>query len=278
MLLELTVENYAVVEQARIRLQQGLIVLTGETGSGKSIVVDSLWLLLGARASSEMVRTGAAKARVSGIFSVPIANGVAELLTEAGIELDPDEELIIEREIAANGKSRAFVANRPVTSAFLRQLSPALGDIHGQNEQQSLFSSSAQRDILDSYAGAAELRRKVSAIFSEWRAVGDKLQELNRNEQEKLQMLDLWTFQRKEIDSVAPKPGEDRELETGRKILGNVTRLQESANAAFDLLYDAPASATTQLRQALKRGDEPLRIDESPAPIPGGVKQPSAFA
>ncbi len=277
MLLELTVENYAVVEQARIRLQQGLIVLTGETGSGKSIVVDSLSLLLGARASTEMIRTGAGRARVSGIFSVPIANGVAELLAEAGIELDPDEELVVEREIAANGKSRAFVANRPVTSAFLRQLAPALGDIHGQNEQQSLFSFSAQRDTLDAYANAGELRRKVSAIHSQWRAVGEKLEELNRNEQEKLRMLDLWSFQRNEIDLVAPKPGEDTELEAERKILGNVTRLQESANAAFDLLYDAPESATTQLRQALKRVDELLRIDASVAAISDGMKQASAL-
>jgi DNA repair protein RecN (Recombination protein N) len=277
MLLELTVENYAVVEQARIRLQQGLIVLTGETGSGKSIVVDSLSLLLGARASTEMIRTGATKARVSGVFSLPMGNGVAELLTEAGIELDADEELIVEREIAANGKSRAFVANRPVTGAFLRQLAPALGDIHGQNEQQSLFSSSAQRDILDAYANTGELRRKVSAIYSEWRAAGDKLGELNQNEQEKLRMLDLWTFQRKEIDSVAPKSGEDKELEAERKILGNLSRLQESANAAFDLLYDAPDSAITQLRQALKRVDELLRIDESLAAISDGMKQASAL-
>lgn len=277
MLLELTVENYAVVEQARIRLQQGLIVLTGETGSGKSIVVDSLSLLLGARASTEMIRTGATKARISGVFSLPMANGVAELLTEAGIELDSDEELIVEREISANGKSRAFVANRPVTSAFLRQLAPALGDIHGQNEQQSLFSSSAQRDILDAYANTGELRRKVSGIYAQWRATGDKLQELNQNEQEKLRMLDLWSFQRKEIDSVAPKPGEDKELEAERKILGNVTRLQESANAAFDLLYDAPDSATTQLRQALKRVDELVRIDESLLAISDGMKQASAL-
>lgn len=276
-LLELTVENYAVVEQARIRLQQGLIVLTGETGSGKSIVVDSLSLLLGARASTEMIRTGAAKARVSGIFSIPIANGLAELLTEAGIELDPDEELLVEREIAANGKSRAFVANRPVTSAFLRQLAPALGDIHGQNEQQSLFSSSAQREILDVYANAGELRKKVSTIYSQWRTTGEKLQELNQNEQEKLRMLDLWTFQRNEIDSVAPKPGEDTELEAERKILGNVTRLQECANAAFELLYDAPESAKTQLRQALKRVDDLLRIDASVAPIVDGMKQASAL-
>ena len=103
MLLELTVENYAVVEQARIRLQQGLIVLTGETGSGKSIVVDSFSLLLGARASSEMVRSGASRARVSGAFSIPATGALGELLTEAGIELEADEELIVEREITANG-------------------------------------------------------------------------------------------------------------------------------------------------------------------------------
>jgi len=184
---------------------------------------------------------------------------------------------VVEREIAANGKSRAFVANRPVTSAFLRQLGPALGDIHGQNEQQSLFSSVAQRDTLDAYANTGELRRKVSTIFSEWRAVGEKLQELNQNEQEKLRMLDLWTFQRKEIDAVAPKPGEDAELESERKILGNVTKLQESANAAFSLLYEAPESATTQVRQALKRMDELLRIDESLGSIADSMKQASAL-
>src|SRR3954463_15963157 len=107
MLLELTVENYAVVEQARIRLQQGLTVLTGETGSGKSIVVDSLSLLLGARASSEMVRTGSEKARVSGIFKVARTGGFKSLLEEAGIDAE-DDELIVDREVLASGKSRAF--------------------------------------------------------------------------------------------------------------------------------------------------------------------------
>src|SRR3954447_22245537 len=277
MLLELNVENYAVVEQARIRFQQGLTVLTGETGSGKSIVVDSFSLLLGARASSEMVRSGEAKARVTGIFAIPNTTEVHQLLSEAGIEHDGDDELIVEREVAAGGKSRAFVANRPVTGAFLRQLAPALGDIHGQNEQQSLFSPAAQREILDAYANTGDLRRKVSAIYSQWRAIGDKLQELNQNEQEKLRMLDLWTFQRKEIDAVAPKAGEDKDLEAERKILGNVTRLQESATAAFDLLYDAPESATTQLRQALKRVDELLRIDESLLSVSEGMKQASAL-
>ena len=162
MLVELILENYAVVEQARIRFQEGLNVLTGETGSGKSIVVDSLSLLLGARASAEMIRSGEGKARVSGIFALDCTPELRRLFADTGIECDGDEELIVEREITANGKSRAFVANRPVTTAFLRQLAPALGDIHGQNEQQLLFTTQAQRELLDNLRG----RRHCAA---EWR-------------------------------------------------------------------------------------------------------------
>src|SRR3989440_5250718 len=199
MLVELIVENYAVVEQARIRFQEGLNVLTGETGSGKSIVVDSLSLLLGARASTEMIRSGEARARVSGVFEFEYSPEFRTLLAEAGIEHDEEEELIIEREIAANGKSRAFVSNRPVTTAFLRQLAPALGDIHGQNEQQLLFTAQTQRELLDEYAGTDNLRSQVTAVFNSWSEAGEKLKELSRNEQEKLRLLDLWSFQRKEI-------------------------------------------------------------------------------
>ena len=273
MLLELFVENYAVVEQARIRFGEGLNVLSGETGSGKSIVVDSLSLLLGARASAETIRSGETRARVSGIFAVEPSPELNRLLEEAGIEHAAEEELIVEREVTANGKSRAFVGNRPVTTAFLRQLAPALGDIHGQNEQQLLFTAPAQRNLLDAYARATELRAKTAQLFSDWRAAGDRLVELDRNEQEKLRLLDLWTFQRKEIETATPRVNEDTELEAERKILQNVTRLQESATAAFDLLYDSPASASTQVRQALKRMDELLRIDETLGDATGSLRQ-----
>lgn len=267
------VENYAVVEQARIRFQHGLTVLTGETGSGKSIVVDSLALLLGARASTEMIRSGEAKARVSGVFSVPTTGEAQSLLEEAGIETEDEEGLIVEREVSANGKSRAFVANRPVTTAFLRQLAPVLGDIQGQNEQQSLFVTQAQRAILDECAQAGELCHRVSGAYAKWREIGDRLNELNQNEQEKLRLLDLWTFQRKEIEMVQPKAGEDAELEAERKILQNVTKLQECSNSAYDLLYESPQSATTQLRQAIKRMDELTRIDEGLVPTAETMRQ-----
>jgi DNA repair protein RecN (Recombination protein N) len=273
MLVELIVENYAVVEQARIRFQDGLNVLTGETGSGKSIVVDSLNLLLGARASTEMIRSGEAKARVSGIFELDCTPDLRRMFADAGIEYQGDEEVIVEREITANGKSRAFVGNRPVTTAFLRQLAPALGDIHGQNEQQLLFTTPAQRQLLDEYAAAEELRTRVGRVFADWRSAGEKLKELSQNEQEKLRLLDLWTFQRKEIEAAQPRCGEDAELEAERRVLQNVSRLQESAAAAFNLLYEAPDSATTQLRQALKRVEELTRIDQSVSETSASLKQ-----
>jgi DNA repair protein RecN (Recombination protein N) len=272
MLVELIVENYAVVERARIHFHPGLNLLTGETGSGKSIVVDSLNLLLGARASAEMIRTGSEKARVSGIFKLALTPGLRTLLDESGIGLD-DEDLIVEREISANGKSRGFVANRPVTTGFLRQLAPALADIHGQNEQQLLFDAQRQRELLDKFAGAETLRERVGAVYQRWLQVRRKLEDLQQNEQEKLRLLDLWRFQKNEIEAVGLKPGEDEALESERRVLQNTTKLQESASAAFELLYESEESAISILRRALKRIDELTRIDNSLDATSSGLKQ-----
>jgi DNA repair protein RecN (Recombination protein N) len=256
--LELHLENYAVVEKVRVRFHSGLNVLTGETGSGKSIVVDALGLLFGGRASSDMLRSGADRARISGIFEAPAQ--AAALLADAGIETE-DGELLIEREILAGGKSRAFLASRPVTAALLRDLAPYLGDIHGQHDQQRLFAADAQLDILDAFAGT-NLDR-IAAVYREWRACATELAELERNEQEHLRLLDLWTFQRNEIDSARLKPAEDAELEAERRVLQNVGRLMDAANTAYAALYDAPESANAQLRVALRRIEELCRIDES---------------
>jgi DNA repair protein RecN (Recombination protein N) len=275
-LVELAVENYAVIEKARVRFHRGLNLLTGETGSGKSIVVDALGLLLGGRASPEMVRTGATRARVSGIFEVTESPALAKLLEDAGIEME-DREVLVEREIQTGGKSRAFVGNRPATAALLKDLAVHLADIHGQHDQQQLFSPAVQCDMLDAFASAGDLVNQVSEVFHKWKLAASKLQELDRKAQEKLRLADLWSFQRKEIEAVAPQPGEDAELENERRVLRNVVRLQELAGGAYAALYEDPASATAQAGLIAKRLEELARIDESALEILAQL-QPATIA
>jgi len=256
------VENYAVVERVRVQFHAGLNLLTGETGSGKSIVVDALGLILGGRASADMVRSDTERARVSAIFETPQEPALLKLLAQAGVPVE-DSELIIEREILAGGKSRAFLGNRPVTVALLREIAPFLGDIHGQHEQQELFSNTAQLRSLDEFAGLDRQREDVADLFRRWKSIESDLEELNRSEQEKLRMADLWSFQRKEIEAAALRPDEDAQLEQERAVLRNVSKLQENANAAYGALYDAEESVSSQLRTALKKLEDLARIDGS---------------
>jgi len=261
-LLEIVVENYAVVERVRVKFHAGLNLLTGETGSGKSIVVDALGLVLGGRASADMVRSDAERARVAAIFEAPKDAALLELLDQAGAEVE-EGELLIEREVLSGGKSRAFLGNRPVTMALLRDIAPFLGDIHGQHEQQQLFSAAAQLESLDDFAGLESQRAAVGSLFRQWKGLESEFEELHRSEQEKLRMADLWSFQRKEIDAAALKPGEDAQLEQERVVLRNVAKLQENANAAYAALYEEQESVSTQLRTALKKVEELARIDAS---------------
>jgi DNA repair protein RecN (Recombination protein N) len=266
MLLELVVENYAVVERLRVNFHSGLNLLTGETGSGKSIVVDALGLLLGARASSETIRTGEARARITGIFDVRNHTPIRRVLEPAGLEAE-EGELIIEREILSGGKSRAFVGSRPVAASLLKELAPHLADIHGQHDQQLLFSPETQRAMLDAFAGHGELLARVDSNYREWRSAAEELEGLERSEQEKLRLLDLWTFQRKEIEAAALAPDEDAALENQRRVLQNVQRLEEAAQIAYGAVYDSPESAMAQSRIAARKLDELCRIDESLAPF-----------
>jgi DNA repair protein RecN (Recombination protein N) len=260
MLVELVVENYAVVERVRVRFHQGLNLLTGETGSGKSIVVGALGLLLGGRTDSGVIRTGADRARVAGIFEPPSTPACRELLEQTGIELE-DNELLVEREIQASGKSRAFLGSRPVSVSLLRELSPHLGDIHGQHDQQELFSTASQLQMLDRYAGAGDLLERIAAVWREHRACSAELEELDRGEQEKLRLADLWSFQKREIEDAGLSEGEDEVLDQERRVLLNITRLREHAAAAYETLYESPSAAVALVRQARRRMDEIARID-----------------
>jgi DNA repair protein RecN (Recombination protein N) len=256
MLVELLVENFAVADRVRIRLHSGLNVLSGETGSGKSLIVDSLGLLFGGRASADAVRSGADRARIAGIFEVPKTPEFLALLSEAGLETE-DGELLIEREILANGKSRAFVGSRPVAAGVLKQIQPHLGDIHGQHDQQRLFDRVEQLAMLDEFGGNEALLERAAALFAELREARRELKSLEEREQDLLRQRDMWAFQLQEIESAALQPGEDAALDQELRILANVVKLKEQAGGALLLLEDS------QLGTAIKRVAELRRIDES---------------
>lgn len=265
MLVELMVENFAVAEKLRLRFHDGLNLLTGETGSGKSILVDALGLLLGGRSSAEMVRSGAERSRISGVFDVPRHPNLMAVLEEAGIEWE-DEDLLIEREISATGKSRAFIANRPVTVSLLKSVSPFLGDIHGQNDQQQLFDPAAQLSMLDGYAGHADLLTATATAWQKLRDIRHQIDELDRNEREKLRLSDLWQMQAKDIEAVMPEPGEDEDLENESHRLKNTTKLADLGNEAYTSLYDSPEAAISQLQHGLRRIEDLARIDATLQP------------
>ena len=188
---------------------------------------------------------------------------VRRLLEPAGLEVE-DGELLIEREILASGKSRAFVGSRPVAVALLKDLAPLLGDIHGQHDQQLVvFERGAAGHAGRVCRQSRTAGRARRGSISEWRAAAAELEELERNEQEKLRLLDLWSFQRKEIESAALVPDEDTQLENERRVLQNVQKLQESAGTAYDAVYENPESAVALARIAAKRVEELCRIDAS---------------
>jgi DNA repair protein RecN (Recombination protein N) len=262
---ELLVENFAVVEKARVRFHAGFNLLTGETGSGKSLVVDTLALLFGGRASAEMVRSGTERARVSGIFEPS-----APLPPELEIDVQ-DGELILEREILSSGKSRAFANGRAVTAAQLRDLAPLLGDIHGQHDQQRLFEQAEQRGILDSFGGLDVA--SVEKVYREWQSAQAELAALEAEERERLRLTDLWSFQKKEIEAAAIRAGEDAALEAEKRMLANVTKLSQAAGEAYSALYEAPESALASLKTAIRRAEELARIDPSLAATLDAMRQ-----
>lgn len=256
MLVELLVENFAVADRVRVKFHAGLNVLSGETGSGKSLIVDSLGLLFGGRASADMVRSGAERARIAGIFEAPKTADFLRLLDTAGLELE-EGELLIEREILSSGKSRAFVGSRPVAAGFLKELQPHLGDIHGQHDQQRLFSPLEQRAMVDEFAGHDALLEQVRGLWVRLREAETELRELDEREQEMLRQRDMWAFQKKDIEAAHLKPGEDTQLEQELKVLANVVKLKEMAGGALEGLEERT------LGTVIKRLQELVRIDES---------------
>ena len=258
MLLELRAENYAVIDHAVAGFGPGLNLLTGETGAGKSILIDALALLLGGKASSDVVRHGAERATLSCVFE---ATPGAEALLEAN-GVDPDgDEILIRREISAAGKGRVFVNNQPATVSVLRQLAPELALVHAQSETLMAFDAEQQRLLLDRFAGVST--EVAAEAYARWTAARDEVAALQSDEQERLRQTDLYGFQAKEIaEAGLNDDDEDVRLENERRVLANAERLQAAAASAQELLYEGEVSAESLLGAALRQVEELARYGD----------------
>ena len=258
MLVELRLENYAVIDNLAVEFAAGLNLLTGETGAGKSILIDALALLMGDKASPDLVRSGADRAVLAAVFEVEPESEkrVSQILENNGIDAD-ESSLILRREIAAKG--RVFVNNQPATVAVLKQLAPHLASIHAQNEALVSFDGTVRLELLDAFAAAQ--REPVSETFEHWKRIVGKIAELEQGEQDRLRLVDLWTFQKREIEDSKIQLAEDERLEIEKRVLANAEKIYNSAMQAFDLLYEGTSSTSSSLRAAQKHLEELIRYE-----------------
>ncbi len=250
MLREIHVRNLAVLAEASVEFGAGFNVLSGETGAGKSIIVDSLSLLAGARASAEMVRTGAEALTVSGVFE-PEGEGWRAALEEAGLEAE-GEELLVRREISRNGRNRVFVNDQPTTLRLLSDLAPYLLRIHGQREELGLVEPDLQRAMLDRSGGpeAAPLLAKVAEAFDTYTRLSERLERLSGDDRMRRERLDLLRFQAGEIDAARLRAGEETELRAERDVLRNAEAITRALGTAFALLFEEEGSAAERTAKA----------------------------
>ncbi|MCG6957852.1 MAG: DNA repair protein RecN [Gemmatimonadetes bacterium] len=260
MLVELRIRDYAVVEDLTLGLGPGLNVLTGETGAGKSIIVGALSLLLGERASSDVVRAGAQRATVEAAFDVTPGSGLAGRVEELGFRLD-DDLLILRREVAAEGRNRAWVNGSPATAGVVGELGRALVDLHGQHDHQTLLRTGEQRTILDAFANAAGTAGEVQALHARCRSLGAELEAREARLREIESRSDFLRFQLSEIEGAKLSAGEDEELEAEGKRREHSEELVEGASAVHDVLYAADASVADQLAEVRATVQKLLRYD-----------------
>jgi len=264
MLTELRIRNFAIIESVTLPLGEGFNVLSGETGAGKSIIVGALGLLLGERASADLIRSGAEKATVEGVFDVANVKGIVRLADEHGIEVE-DDTLVLKREIASNGRGRAWINGAPVTATVLAEIGRELVNLHGQHDAQSLLDADSQREILDAFGGAELQAALVRNTFSELTSVRREISALSTRRAEAEKRADYLRHVAKEIEDARLSPGEDTKLEDEARVLENADELRTLANSLNELLSGDEGSVIGQLGVAQRPLTAIERIDPSAA-------------
>ncbi len=260
MLRELRIKDYALIEELSIRFGQGLNVLTGSTGAGKSIIVGAIGLLLGERAERAQIRSGAPSARVEGFFELATGERSNELLHQLGVETE-EGVLILSREIFPQGSGHCSANGRLVTLATLRRIGDLLVDLHGPHQHQSLLQRDSHLDLLDGFGGLWPLRKKVEAAYKALREELNRRKRLSKAAEDAAEKRELYSFQLREIERVNPQPGEVERLEEERRVLEHAETLRGSISAAIDLLYQASGSALENIQQAEREMGKAAKID-----------------
>lgn len=261
MLKSLYIKNHALIDEIQVEFESGLNVLTGETGAGKSTIIEALSLILGERTSADVVRKGTEKTVVEGVLRVSGNRKLRKLFEENQIEYA--DELLLRREISLKGQSRCFVNDTPTTLAVLSQVGDLLVDLHGQHQHQSLLKVDTHVDQLDEYGGTASLLSDFQRSYDRLGGLLTKLHELQQREQQLKEKRDLYEFQMKEIDALNPRPGEEEELQQELKILENAERLFEVTSQLYGLLYDSENSLHDQLASVNRMLEELMNIDQT---------------
>ncbi len=266
MLREIHIQNYAVIDSLSVDFGPGLDVLSGETGSGKSILVDALGLALGGRASAEVIRSGEERAQVTAVFSAEGKAPWNEAITALGVGVGEEGELILRREVQSGGRSRMLVNDQPATLAAVRALAHRLVEMHGQNEHVELFDRGAQLNLLDQFAGASAELDSIAALHAHRRELEKELESLSQNEQERLRTVDLLSFQVRELNEAKLEPGEDTRLEEERRVLANLEKIRAAAGGAFQELYEDEGAAIVRVAAAARQLEELGRFDSAAVP------------
>ena len=261
MLISLEIKDYALIDHINIEFGKGLNIITGETGAGKSILIDAMSLLLGERASTEVVRKGAQKSFVEGIFDIEHNKKVKSLLEENEIEFQP--ELIIRREISLKGSNRCFVNDSPVPLNIIKSLGDLLVDLHGQHEHQSLLRTETHIDFLDEFGDNNKLLENYWRFYKELNLKQNELKLLISSEESLKEKKDIYSFQIKEIDSVNPLPEEDEFINNELNILENSEKLLELTDEVYNILYDGDPSAIALLGETKHKLNQLSNIDKS---------------
>jgi DNA repair protein RecN (Recombination protein N) len=247
MLTDLTIKNVAIIDALHISLKSGLTVLTGETGAGKSIIIDAVGLIMGNRASSDLIRSGEEEAVVEALFDISALPDIKRQLSDAGF--DVDDELLIKRSLSRAGKNRIFINGGMATLALLVDIAPRLINIYGQHDSQTLLKPENHLRLLDAFAGLGELRQNFSSLFNRLAAIHDRLNNLEHAEREAERRLDLLAYQADEIARAELKPGEEEQLEEQRQLLASAEKLAGVSNEAFDRLYGGDGTLLGQLKR-----------------------------